>query len=233
VGDELSVEAMAIALRHSRATAAARTILVGIANHDGDGGAWPSMETLSVYGNVSMPNAREAVKRLVALGEISVDINGGGMLNTPEHMRTNLYKFLLKCPPNCDGTKAHKTLCKVCRKPLPGVHRRMGQHPAGHPKCDPLLPTDPPIAGEGCPPSSAGGELPFTPEDPSDIKERRVLNREGEAQADEDGFAEFFSANPIYEFVPCPARSVPAPCSLDGRGRCIDISRHPTEGETP
>jgi hypothetical protein len=219
----MSVEAMAIAMRHSRATGAARTILVGIASHDGDGGAWPSMDTLSIYGGVNMRNAHEAVKRLAALGEIDVTINGGGMLNTPEHMRTNLYKFLLKCPPNCDGTKAHKTLCDVCHKALPSHHRRKLRHPT----CHPLSPATAPVAGDGGDMSLPTGELSLNPINPTVDKERSVLNRASEAQAEADGFAEFFTDNPIYDFVPCPARSVPTPCSLDSRGRCIDVSRHP------
>lgn len=105
----MSVESMAIALHHSKATGAARSILIGIANHDGDGGAWPSMATLAKYGNVNLRNARSAVERLEQLGEIKRLVQRGGTGDIEDYRRPNLYKFLLTCPHDCDRTKNHRT----------------------------------------------------------------------------------------------------------------------------
>lgn len=105
----MSVEAMAIAMRHSRATGSAKLVLVGIASHDGDGGAWPSLETLATYGNCTVRNAQRALAKLVQLGEIRVFQQAGGTTSTPDHRRPNLYEFLLKCPSTCDRSRNHKT----------------------------------------------------------------------------------------------------------------------------
>lgn len=105
----MSVESMAIALHHSRATGAARSILIGIANHDGDGGAWPAMATLAKYGNVSRRGAQKALDQLVNLGEVEVMVQRGGNGNIEDYRRPNLYKFLLTCPHDCDRTKNHRT----------------------------------------------------------------------------------------------------------------------------
>lgn len=110
----MSVESMAIALHHSRAKGAARTILVGIANHDGDGGAFPSMRTLAKYGGVDVRNARKHVARLVALQEVRVHLQGGNIVDKttgkpiPAELQPNRYDFLLVCPPWCDRTKHHR-----------------------------------------------------------------------------------------------------------------------------
>ncbi len=110
----MSVEAMAIALHHSRAKGAARTILVGIANHDGDGGAFPSMRSLAKYGAVDVRNARKHVARLVELKEIRVHLQGGNIIDKvtgkplPAELQPNRYDFLLVCPPWCDRTKQHR-----------------------------------------------------------------------------------------------------------------------------
>jgi hypothetical protein len=105
----VSVESIAIALHHSRATGAAKLVLVGIANHDGDGGAWPSVATLARYAGIDARNVRKAIQRLEDLGEIRRHVQAGGTAQTPEHRRPNWYAFLLECPPQCDRTRQHKT----------------------------------------------------------------------------------------------------------------------------
>lgn len=100
---------MAIALHHSRAKGTAKLVLLGIANHDGDGGAWPALATLAHYAGVDIRNARRAIERLEQLGEIRRDVQAGGDHRTPDHRRPNRYRFLLECPPNCDRTRNHRT----------------------------------------------------------------------------------------------------------------------------
>ncbi|WP_167620524.1 helix-turn-helix domain-containing protein [Plantibacter flavus] len=99
---------MAIALHHSRAKGAAKLILIGIANHDGDGGAWPSIATLAKYGHVTERNAQKSVAELESLGEIRRLVSAGGTRDTADHLRPNLYKFLLSCPADCDRSKHHR-----------------------------------------------------------------------------------------------------------------------------
>ncbi|WP_179297618.1 helix-turn-helix domain-containing protein [Microbacterium sp. SZ1] len=100
---------MAIALHHSRATGATKLVLIGIANHDGDGGAWPSVETLAKYAGIIPRNVQKAVNRLEQLHEVRRFVQAGGDHRVPEHQRPNRYQFLLQCPPDCDRTSKHKT----------------------------------------------------------------------------------------------------------------------------
>ena len=105
----MSNEAMAIALYHSRSSGTTKLVLLGIANHDGDGGAWPSLATLATYaGGVSERTVSRAIGELVELGEVSVERNAGGLRNCRDDRRPNLYHFLLSCPPDCDGSKNHR-----------------------------------------------------------------------------------------------------------------------------
>ncbi len=100
---------MAIALHHSKATGTAKIVMLGIANHDGDGGAWPSLDTLARYANVTRRNARKAIMTLVSLGEIEVAVQAGGDWSIADSHRPNLYHVLLKCPPDCDRSSQHRT----------------------------------------------------------------------------------------------------------------------------
>jgi len=170
---------MAIALHHSRARGSAKLALLGIANHDGDGGSWPSMAKIAVYAGTNLRNASNAVDELIKKGEVAKHINQGGNLRTPEHMRPNLYSFLLKCPPNCDRTTQHRMLCTVCEKELPLARREKLTHTT----CDPLSPATPPVASDGGPLSPATDEPSFTPL-PIDIQKPHLPERAREAESD-------------------------------------------------
>lgn len=101
---------MAVALHHSRARGTARLVLLGIANHDGDGGSWPSIATLAKYaGGVDRKTVKRAIDELEALHEVQQLDRAGGDRRTPDHLRPNLYRFLLSCPPDCDGSANHRT----------------------------------------------------------------------------------------------------------------------------
>jgi hypothetical protein len=104
----MSVESVAIALHHSRAKGSAKLVLIGIANHDGDGGAFPKIATLAKYANIHPRNVVKCLNTLGALGEIIIHQNAGGTLKTPDSIRPNLYEFILSCPPDCDRTKNHR-----------------------------------------------------------------------------------------------------------------------------
>ena len=106
----MSVEALAVALHHSRATGTAKLVLIGIANHDGDGGSWPSIATLAKYAGVAERNVQAALKKLEQLHEIRRFVQAGGDHRTASHMRPNRYQVLLRCPADCDGSSQHRTL---------------------------------------------------------------------------------------------------------------------------
>lgn len=100
----VSVEAMAIALHHSRARGTDKVILMGIANHDQEGGSWPSRATLARYANVSERSVKHSLRHLEELNEIETHIQQGGTRDTPEQYRPNLYIFTLRCPKGCRGS---------------------------------------------------------------------------------------------------------------------------------
>ena len=104
----MSVESISIALHHSKARGTAKLILIGIANHDGDGGAWPKVETLAKYAGVSVRNAQKAIRTLEGLDEIEVNYRQGGTHKMKADKRPNLYRFILACPQSCDGSKNHR-----------------------------------------------------------------------------------------------------------------------------
>ena len=104
----MSVEAISDVLWHSKATGTAKVVLIGIANHHGDGGAWPSEATLARYAGVDPRNVRKALRQLEALGELRVIIQGGGSRHTKRGQRPNRYELLVHCPPWCDGSRQHR-----------------------------------------------------------------------------------------------------------------------------
>lgn len=141
----MSVEAMALVLHHSRAKGTDKVILLGIANHQGDGGAWPALSTLARYANVSEKAARLSLRRLERLGELETHLQGGGRHDTPSWNRPNRYDVRIACPATCDRTMNHRTI------PLPKGPSDLWIDP-------------PPSTGGG--PAQGGGPLPHTGGDP-------------------------------------------------------------------
>lgn len=154
----MSVEAIAVVLNHSKATGSDRSILIGIANHAGDGGSWPSMATLAKYGHVTKRNAQKAVERLVELGEIRVHYNAGGTHLTPTHERTNRYEIRVSCPADCDRTIQHsdrsESLPSEPTDPVSAATPPVGNDTGG-----------PPVASD-TPPVSAATPHPLSPATP-------------------------------------------------------------------
>jgi hypothetical protein len=90
----MSVESISRVLNvvDMRLTYLDRLVLIGIANHDGDGGAWPSLSTLARYaGCADDRSVRRSVGRLVELGYVERFVNGGGTHSTPNDRRPNRY----------------------------------------------------------------------------------------------------------------------------------------------
>lgn len=84
----MAIEVMSLVLNHSKATGRAKLVLLGIANHQGDQGAWPSIATLARYANASERSVKRDIQLLVDLGELRVDVNGAP---SDSQYKPNLY----------------------------------------------------------------------------------------------------------------------------------------------
>jgi hypothetical protein len=84
----MSIEAVSLVLNNSRATGRAKLVLLGIANHLGDQGAWPSISTLARYANASERSVKRDIQELVQLGELKVELQNAP---TTQQYKTNLY----------------------------------------------------------------------------------------------------------------------------------------------
>jgi hypothetical protein len=84
----MSIEAVATVLNHSKARGRAKLVLIGIANHLGDQGAWPSISTLARYANASERSVKRDIQELMNLGELQVDLQSAPMNS---QYKTNLY----------------------------------------------------------------------------------------------------------------------------------------------
>jgi hypothetical protein len=148
----MSVESIAIVLHHSKAQGSALAVLIGIANHDGDGGAWPAIATLAKYGRCTERSVQRALAQLVEMGEISREVQAGGPARMRDASRPNRYEVLLRCPPWCDGSAQHRDLRLDVNQPslwIKGV--------------TPTSPGDAHVTG-GVTPTSPGGATPTSPE---------------------------------------------------------------------
>jgi hypothetical protein len=84
----MSIEAVSLVLNQSKATGRAKLVLLGIANHLGDQGAWPSISTLARYANASERSVKRDIQELIELGELKVEIQNAP---TNHQYKTNLY----------------------------------------------------------------------------------------------------------------------------------------------
>jgi len=84
----MSIEAVSLVLNQSKATGRAKLVLLGIANHLGDQGAWPSIATLAKYANASERSVKRDLQELVELGELKIELQNAP---TNHQYKTNLY----------------------------------------------------------------------------------------------------------------------------------------------
>lgn len=106
----MSLEAITRVLHHSRARGTAKVVLLGIANHAGPGGSWPSVEKLAEYANVDARNVRVALRALQRLDELGIRQQAGGDVKTRGGQRPNLYEIHVDCPGTCDGSAHHRQI---------------------------------------------------------------------------------------------------------------------------
>lgn len=104
----MSVEHMAIVINHSRLSGAQRTVLMILANHHGENGAWPSIQTLARGANCSERTVQRAIAAAVEAGELEVRVQDGGTHHTRADRRPNRYFLTLACPADCDGSPNHR-----------------------------------------------------------------------------------------------------------------------------
>jgi hypothetical protein len=84
----MSVEMISLVLNNSKADGRAKLVLIGIANHHGDNGAWPSIATLARYANASERSIQRDLKHLQDLGELVIEVHGG---ETKSQYKSNKY----------------------------------------------------------------------------------------------------------------------------------------------
>jgi hypothetical protein len=117
---------MAAVLYHSKAKGTEKIVLLGIANHMTENGAYPSIPTLTRYANVDERNVRRAISKLVEMNELSLEVHGG---YGPNGRKTNLYHVLVKCPVGCSGGYRH-VVREGARTPSHDVRNSDGGAPA-------------------------------------------------------------------------------------------------------
>lgn len=91
----MSVESTSLVWKHSQATGTTRVVLLAIADHDGEGGAWPSIPTLARMARVKDRAVQRSISELVEMGELVVHRNAGGTHRTPNDRRPNRYEITL------------------------------------------------------------------------------------------------------------------------------------------
>jgi hypothetical protein len=69
----MSIEIMNAVWRNSKSTGRARLVLLSIADHQGELGAWPSIETLAKMVNSSPRSVQRDIQDLIKLGELEVE----------------------------------------------------------------------------------------------------------------------------------------------------------------
>lgn len=84
----MSIEIMNAVWRHSRADGRARLVMLAIADHQGELGAWPSLATLAKMVNASERSVQRDIDYLQNIGELEVHYQ---QAPTRNHYKSNLY----------------------------------------------------------------------------------------------------------------------------------------------
>lgn len=84
----MAIEVMNAVWRHSKATGRTKLVLLAIADHQGEQGAWPSLATLAKMAGASERSVQRDIEELEKLGELKVTRYGSP---TKSRNKTNLY----------------------------------------------------------------------------------------------------------------------------------------------
>jgi hypothetical protein len=88
----MSIEISNAVWRESKSTGRARLVLLAIADHQGEIGAWPSIETIAKMVNSSERSVQRDIQELVALGELEVHVQKAPSRG---QYKSNLYWVIL------------------------------------------------------------------------------------------------------------------------------------------
>lgn len=117
----MSVQAISWVLDHSETVGATRLVMIGIANHvDARGDGWAYVSEVLRAANCSEKSYYRAVDIAGEMGELEVDLRGGGRLEMRGGYRPNRYIF----PKMCGGQPDHHS---------PGRGGQDDHHGPGHP----------------------------------------------------------------------------------------------------
>lgn len=84
----MSIQVMQAVWQHSKADGRARLVLLAIADHQGEIGAWPSLATLAKMVNASERSVQRDITYLQNIGELEVHYQ---QAPTRNHYKSNLY----------------------------------------------------------------------------------------------------------------------------------------------
>lgn len=97
----MSIEKMTTVLYHAKVGGSAKLVLLGIANHEGDGGAYPAVDTLARYANIDRRQTQRILRGLE---------DKGLLVSTMRFGSSTLYRVAVQCPENCDRSTNHRLL---------------------------------------------------------------------------------------------------------------------------
>ena len=108
---------MSAVLHHAEIYPAAKLVLLGIANHQGNAGAYPSIETLARYAGVSRRSVSTYLRDLEEKNYLIIDEQAG-----PNGV--NMYYVNIECPDECDRSTNHKLLkgVQTVAYPMQNLH---------------------------------------------------------------------------------------------------------------
>lgn len=97
----MALELLPLVLHHAEVPPAHKLVLMGIANHQRDGKAWPSVARLAGYAGIGERRTQEILRELEDMELISVKRAKG-----PKGL--NVYAVTITCPEGCDRTPNHR-----------------------------------------------------------------------------------------------------------------------------
>jgi hypothetical protein len=84
----MSIEIMNAVWKHSKSDGRARLVLLAIADHQGEIGAWPSLKRLAEMVNASERSVQRDIQHLQSIGELKVEVQNAP---TRTQYKSNLY----------------------------------------------------------------------------------------------------------------------------------------------